>query len=248
VTGPERTEQLVGALRAAARELMDRRTVSDLEGLLVRIVAAAVETVPGAAAGGISMTSEGDVVSRSPTSPSITELDRLQADLHEGPCITAIDEPAEDGIVLVDDLAGDDAGRWPRFSPHAVEAGYRAMVSVQLTQQPGMRAALNLYAAAPGVFDAEARLTAGMFGVQAAALIYGAEQAEQLRIAVDSRDVIGQAKGILMERFTVDGDEAFQMLVTSSMETNIKLVDVATWLVGEAEQRRRRRDDDIEER
>ncbi|WP_312030505.1 GAF and ANTAR domain-containing protein [Actinomycetospora sp. TBRC 11914] len=245
---PHRSERLLGALRAAARELMDRRTPQDLEELLARIVVAAVETVPGADAGGISMSGDDEVTSRGPSRPSVSQLDRLQGALHEGPCISAIDEPAPDGIVLADDLAGDDAGRWPRFTAEAAEAGYRSVVSVQLSQEPGTASALNLYARAPGVFDADARLTAGIFGVQAAALIHGAEQARHLQAAVDARDVVGQAKGILMERFTVHGDEAFQMLVTSSNATELTLVDVASWLVGEAEDRRRRGGDTVEER
>jgi hypothetical protein len=68
-------------------------------------------------------------------------------------------------------------------------------------------------------------------------LLHGSEQAVHLGRAVDSRDVIGQAKGILMERFSVDETEAFQMLVESSQSTNLKLVDVARWLVGEVKRR-----------
>ena len=112
------------------------------------------------------------------------------------------------------------------------------MLSTQLANDGAMRAALNLYAEKPRVFDDDARLTAGLFGVQAAMLLYGSQSAANLQRAVDSRDVIGQAKGILMERFSVDCDEAFQMLVRSSQETNVKLVEVARWLGLEAAGRR----------
>ncbi|MEJ2889707.1 GAF and ANTAR domain-containing protein [Actinomycetospora aeridis] len=228
---------LLDALRSAAHDLIDRRNFRDLDLLLSRIVLTAVETVPGADAGGISTTTDGLLGSQNPTSGVISKLDQLQSELREGPCISAIDQLPSDGLVIVDDLAGDDAARWPRFAPQAVEQGYRSMVSVQLTREPNLRAALNLYAAEPEAFDADARLTAALFGLQAAALLFGADTARHLQHAVDSRDVIGQAKGILMERFTVTGDQAFQMMVTSSQETNIKLVEVASWLVGEADQR-----------
>jgi AmiR/NasT family two-component response regulator len=71
---------------------------------------------------------------------------------------------------------------------------------------------------------------AGLFGTQAGLLIYGSNQAVHLQYALESRDLIGQAKGILMERFKVDDSAAFEMLVRSSQDTNIKLVDVARWL------------------
>jgi len=235
-------EQLVVALRSAANDLITRRSLRDMHQTLSLIVAAAAETVPGADAAGISMTRGGEVTSDHLTVETITKLDRLQGELGEGPCISAILEAPEDGVVVAHDLAGDDAERWPRFGPRAVEAGFRSMLSIQLCSARGARSALNLYASRPEVFDDDARITAGLFGVQAAMLIYGSEQACGLARALDSRDVIGQAKGILMERFTVDDEEAFQMLVHSSQDTNTKLVDVARWLRDEAIERRTRRD------
>jgi ANTAR domain-containing protein/GAF domain-containing protein len=238
---PGQADQLVVALRGAARTLLDRRSIRDLPRTLSEIVTAAVETVPGATAGGLSVTEDGIIDSCNPTNRGISELDRLQGELHEGPCVTALECPAEDGAVIAEDLAGADAQRWPRFAPAAVAAGCRSMLSTQLATTGRMRAALNLYAAEPGVFDAEARLLAGLFGVQAAMLLHGSEQAAHLARAVDSRDVIGQAKGVLMERFGVDENEAFRMLVESSQSTNLKLVDVARWLLGEVARRGARR-------
>ena len=127
----------------------------------------------------------------------------------------------------------------PELAPRAVEAGFRSMLSVSLTgPQGGTRAALNLYSAAADAFDATAIVTAGLFAGQAAALLYGADHAHDLGVALASRDVIGQAKGILVERFGVGPEQAFAMLVESSQHTNMKLVDVATWLVGEAQKDR----------
>jgi GAF domain-containing protein len=234
-------QELAVALRRAARDLTAKRSIRDLDRTLDEIVAAAVATVAGADAGGISMTEGGEITSRNPTSGSVTKLDRLQGDLREGPCITAIDEPPEDGTVVVRDLAGADGARWPRFAPHAVDAGYRSIVSCELNAGGRTRAALNLYATQPDAFDRDALLTATLFAAQAAMLLYGSEQAQYLQRAVDSRDLIGQAKGILVERFGVDGDAAFAMLVRSSQDTNMKLVDVARWLVEEAVTRGRER-------
>ena len=161
------------------------------------------------------------------------KLDETQGQLYEGPCITALDDPPESGVVVAQDLAGDDAERWPRFAPEAVEAGYRGLMSTTLSTDGGLRAALNLYSAAPDAFSEHCRTLAGLFGIQAAPVALRRRQAAHLQKAVDSRDLIGQAKGILMERFNVDDKAAFQMLVKSSQETNMKLTKVAQWLTAD---------------
>jgi GAF domain-containing protein len=223
-------EQLVIALRAAAWELAQNRSIRDLEQTLAQIVSSAVATIPGVDAGSISMTEHGRIETRHPTSETIGQLAERQSELHEGPCITAIEDPPETGTVVAGDFAGAGAQRWPRFAPLVVEVGYRALMSTQLSIDGGVRAALNLYSATPDGFDAEARTLAGLFGIQAALVLYGSQQAAHLQNAVDSRDLIGQAKGILMERFSVDDEAAFQMLVKSSQETNMKLTALAQWL------------------
>ena len=231
-----RENELLVALRAASQELITKRSIRDREALLSQLVVSAVSLVPTAVGGGISRTSDRDVRSSHATSPVIEELDALQGRLDEGPCIEAADRPSENGVMLARDLAGADADRWPRFAPRAVEAGYRSMLSLSLSApRDGSRAALNLYSDAADAFDPTAIVTGGLFAGQAAALLYGADHAHDLGVALASRDVIGQAKGILMERFAVDGDEAFAMLVRSSQDTNLKLNDVARWLVDETE-------------
>jgi hypothetical protein len=116
------------------------------------------------------------------------------------------------------------------FAPQAVAHGYQSILSTQLSPDGGTRAALNLYLRTANTFDESARITAGLFGLQAALLLYGANHARHLRQALESRDLIGQAKGILMERFHVTGEQAFRMLASSSQHANIKLVEVARWL------------------
>ena len=228
---PQQADSLVLALRNAAREMVDRRSISDLEHVLTQIVAVAVDTVPGVDAGGITMTENGHITSRSPTNDDVRKLDELQARLRQGPCITAVEHPPADGVVVAQDLTrAPDADRWPQFAPQAVGLGYQSLLSTYLSTDGGTRAALNLYSRAAQTFDEFALTTAGLFGLQAALLLYGVDQARHLGMALESRDLIGQAKGILMERFRVTGEQAFQMLVTSSQETNIKLVEVTRWL------------------
>jgi hypothetical protein len=229
---PEENDQLVVALRTAARGLANRRSIRDLEQTLGQIVESAVTTINSVDAGSISMTQHGRVDTRHPTSHAIRKLDETQGQLFEGPCISAIDDPPESGVVVAQDLAGDDAERWPRFAPHAVEAGFRGLMSTTLSTNGGLRAALNLYSREPDAFSEYCQTMAGLFGVQAALLLYGTDTAVHLQRAVDSRDRIGQAKGVLMERFKTDDEAAFQMMVQSSQHTNMKLTAVADWVIG----------------
>ena len=226
---------LVIALRSAARDLARPRSIRDLEQTLAQVVASAVSTVPGVDAGSISITEHDRIDTRHPTSDLISKIDAKQSELHEGPCVTAIEDPPPSGTVVASDLAGPDAERWPRFAPYVVEAGYRALMSTQLSVTGGVSAALNLYSATPDAFDEYAQTLAGLFGAQASVLLYGANTATHLQRAVDSRDLIGQAKGVLRERYKVDDEGAFQMLVKSSQETNMKLTAVAQWLLDNAD-------------
>jgi GAF domain-containing protein len=237
---PAQNDQLVVALRSAARTLGDRRSIRDLEETLGRIVTCAVDTIPAVDAASISMTEHGRIETRHPTSDAIRKLDETQSELHEGPCIEATEDPPKTGIVVAQDLAGEDGDRWPRFAPGAVQAGYRGLMSTTLTIDGGLRGALNLYSTNPNAFDEHSRTMAGLFGAQAALVLVGAHQATHLQKAVDSRDLIGQSKGILMERFDIDDEAAFQMLVKSSQETNIKLIAVAEWLKSQPKGKRSR--------
>jgi ANTAR domain/GAF domain len=231
----DHSDELVVALRRASRALVERRSIRDLEETLGLIVSAAVDTVPGVDAGSISITEHGQIETRHPTSEDIRKLDVKQSELHEGPCIEAIEDPPDTGVVVACDFAGADAECWPRFAPLAVEAGFRALMSTQLTADRSMRAALNLYSQRSGAFDGHSRRLAGLFSSQAALLLYGSEELGHMQRAVDSRDLIGQAKGILMERHRIGDDAAFQMLVRASQDTNLKLTAVATWLTTEVD-------------
>ncbi|MDT7743465.1 MAG: hypothetical protein QOE59_2543 [Actinomycetota bacterium] len=239
---PGERQRVFHALRSSADAMRSRNSLRDLDATLSDLVAKAVETVPSADAGGITFTQDTRIDSKYHTADPIGELDELQSRLNEGPCITAAEDPPVSGVILADDLAGEDADRWPRYAKAAVDAGYRSMCSTQLSGgSQSLRAALNLYSTTPKAFDTESQLVAALFGVQAGILLYGAENAAQLQRAIDSRDVIGQAKGILMERFGLDDSEAFQMLVKSSQDTNLKLVKVAAWVRDDLDERRRQR-------
>lgn len=233
-------DQLVAALRTVAEDLVESGTVPDLDATLDRIVASAVELIDGADEGGLSRTHHMTGYASHATSAVVSELDRLQDELNEGPCITAVDEPPPDGLILAKDLAGADQQRWPSFAPRAVACGFRSMLSAQLTSgRRSRRSSLNLYSRQPDAFDQDAQTMAGLFAVEAGTLLYGADAAAGMAYALNNRDMIGRAKGILMERFTLTDAAAFQMLVRTSQDTNIKVVEVSRWLTNEAEHRAR---------
>ena len=125
--------------------------------------------------------------------------------------------------------------RWPRFRRLAAEKGLGSLLSFQLFVSDDNLGALNLYAGEPHAFDEESEAVGLVFASHAAVALAGARQEERLRTAMVSRDLIGQAKGILVERFRITGDQAFRVLVGVSSRTNRRLVDIAEELCATGE-------------
>jgi len=117
--------------------------------------------------------------------------------------------------------------RWPRFAAEVVDLGVGSMLSFQLFVTGGNLGALNLYSGRPHSFDEEAEAIGVVFASHAAVALAGAQQEERMRTAMTSREVIGQAQGILMERFRLTGPQAFQVLARASSHTNRKVADIA---------------------
>jgi ANTAR domain len=122
-----------------------------------------------------------------------------------------------------------------RFARAAVERGAHSLLSFQLFVRSENLGALNLYGGDPGVFSADSMEVGAVLAQHAAVAMVGAAAANHFQVALASRDIIGQAKGILMHRDHLTGLQAFAMLTRVSQETNVKLVDVARWLVAEHE-------------
>lgn len=203
---------------------------SSVEETLDLVLAAAVDTAPAADLAGVLLLERGGkIVSPATTDEVVNELDRVQAEHNEGPCVESI---YDEEMVVVDDF-GEHLDRWPRFARRALDLGVRASVSFQLYSEGSRAGSLNLFSHHPHAFGEEDRVLGALFANQAGLALRGARRAADLDRAVASRDVIGTAKGILMERFGIGDDEAFQRLVRSSQHTNIKLVDVARWLIDE---------------
>ena len=160
-------------------------------------------------------------------------LDEAQYDAGDGPCLRA----AREGVVVeVADARTD--GRWPDYLPAAVEHGYLSSLSLPLPLHEGVSGGVNVYAREAAAFDEASRDFALRFTTYAAVvagnmLVYESalDRARNLEAAIASRAVIDQAKGILMERFKLTPDQAFQALTRVSMDTNTKVRDVAARFV-----------------
>jgi len=199
----------------------------DLDTTLQRITAAAVEIIPGTdSADVLVITGRGKFESHAATSQLPPRIDALQARVGEGPCV---DAAVNTVFTRSDDLAAES--RWPLFTAPAVEAGVRSIVSFRLYTHDVQAGALNLFSSEPNVFD-EASIHIGeVLAAHAAIAFVSARRQVQLHSAIASRDLIGQAKGMLMERFAVGSDRAFAMMVALSQESNVPVATIATRIV-----------------
>jgi transcriptional regulator with GAF, ATPase, and Fis domain len=207
-----------------ARDLDEQGTLDDT---MRALVSAAVRTIPGAVSGGIcEVRSRGrQVTARYSTDQLVTDLDSVQEELAEGPCL---DEAYRHRTVRVNDF--ETEARWPSFAARALARDVRSMLSIQLYVRGEDLGTLNLYAHEAEAFDDESEDVGLLFATHAAIAMAGAQREHQLQVAVSSRDVIGQAKGILMERYKITADQAFAVLAKASSQTNIKLRKVAETL------------------
>jgi GAF domain-containing protein len=219
--GPETTHDLADVMSRAARRLQEEH--GDLEGTLQAITAAATSVIPHAEGCSISyVIGRSRVQPRASTGDLPRAVDALQEELGQGPCLDAI---WQQEVVRVDDLSGDE--RWPEFACRASERGVGSMVCFRLFVEGDRLGALNMYASAAHAFDDDSQDIGRLFAAHAAIAVAGAEHEEHLRTALTSRDIIGQAKGILMERHKLTAVQAFAVLTRVSQELNRKLVDVA---------------------
>jgi len=213
------------ALAAAARTLYQQET---LEDTLQTIAEVARESVHGFDHVGIStIDKRGKVTTRAAAGDLVQPLDDLQYSLGEGPCVETL--RAAD-VVVAPHLRHDQ--RWPRYVPEAVDMGLKSQLAVRLyLDGEGTLGGINLYSTTSDEVDPEAESQADLFAAHAAIALGNARKRASLTEALQSRKVIGQAIGILMERYEMSEDRAFAFLVRASSHSNIKLRDVAQELV-----------------
>jgi GAF domain-containing protein len=203
-----------------ARSVASPRSLNDV---LAGVTAAAKEFIPGVDTAGVLLVGPGKTFeSLAGITELPHELDELQMRFDEGPCRQAA---LEDVVVRTDDFRHEE--RWPRYSPACVELGVLSGLSFKLYTADRTAGALNLFSFRPNSWDVDAETTGMVLAAHAASAILASRQHEQLNSALSTRDRIGQAKGIIMERYNVGDVQAFEMLRQLSQESNTRLVDVA---------------------
>jgi putative methionine-R-sulfoxide reductase with GAF domain len=194
------------------------------------ILASATHVVSGARWAGISLINGKRVTAEASTDPIVGKLDELQNELGDGPCLTAL---RDQHTVHIADMSTET--RWPQFARQARELGAHSQLSFHLFVRSDNLGALNLFGAEPDAFTEESIEAGTILAQHAAVAMTGATAEAQFNFALASRDIIGQAKGLLMEHHGLTGVQAFAMLTRASQDTQMKLVDVARSLVAEHE-------------
>jgi GAF domain-containing protein len=199
---------------------------ADLATTLDAIVSSAVDTIDGTSYAGVNLLVRGRFAPQATAGGPPPVLDTFQERTLEGPCV---DASRDQVTVCIDDMEGER--RWPSFAELAVSLGVLSMLCVPLWVDETRVGSLSLYAVTRGTFTTHHERLAILFATHAALALADAQRTEQLRVALANRDVIGVAKGILIERHRITVDAAFGLLSAASQRSNRKLIAVAQDLV-----------------
>jgi GAF domain-containing protein len=206
------------------------RSDTDSETVIAELAEHAAIEIPGAEYAGITITRNGKQIE----TPAATHmypmlLDKIQQRHAEGPCLSAA---WEEKTIHVADLETDE--RFPHYRQDALaETPIRSIMAFQLFIAGETMGALNVYSETPNVFDDESRNIGLVFAAHSSVAWNSARRDEQFKKALASRDVIGQAKGMIMERYGVNAVQAFDLLRKLSQDSNVALIKVATDLVAD---------------
>ncbi|WP_428847484.1 ANTAR domain-containing protein [Mycolicibacterium cosmeticum] len=216
---PMQGPQLVERLAELAPEVRGFRPADQL---FADIAALAVELIPGADVADIMVLRDGAVLSMGATSPLAAELDELQQRFGEGPCAQAA---ADSTIVRADDFGTET--RWPRYSPAAVARGVRSSLSYKIYCAGSTAATMNIFGFGARPWDDDAETVGAVLASHAAAAVAASPWGSALTSPLGSRERLGQAKGIIMERYGVDDVAAFEMLRRLADQSDMGLLELA---------------------
>jgi GAF domain-containing protein len=193
---------------------------------LDRVLDYALQAVDCDFAGVIFLHKRSRIETVAATDSLIEKVDQFQLDTGQGPDIDTLQSGL---IVVVEDTSTET--RWPEWAARVAGIGIRSMLGVRLSTGDELLGTLNLYSRQPNKFDHDDQAVAHVLARHAAVAIAAARKQEHLWQAADARKVIGQAQGILMERYDLDAERAFAVLVRYSQDKNIKLREVARQLI-----------------
>jgi GAF domain-containing protein len=206
----------------AAELQFDRGSPDTLQS----IVHSAARIVPGARWAGISLVDGEAVMPKVPTSPAVAELDQMQSELNDGPCLTSL---RGHRTVLVDDMRTDP--RWPRYVHAARQQGFLSLLSFRLFVEGNTLGALNIYSDKSCAFTADSIVQGMVLAQHAAVAMIGAAAESQFEAGLATRDIIGEAEGILMHWMDLTRLQAFRLLTRLSQKSDTKLVEIARLVV-----------------
>jgi transcriptional regulator with GAF, ATPase, and Fis domain len=195
------------------------------QAVMDRIVAAAVLEIEQASGAVITLLERGERHSPAYSDNRARLVGLAQQHTSEGPCVQTSREQV---TVRCDDLRTE--ARWPRWAAEAIAHGVLSVMSFQLFAGTDSMGALEVYSDSPNAFDEEAENTGLLLAAHAAMALSASRKISNLNVALATRDLIGQAKGILMERYKIDAVHAFDLLVSASQMTHLKLKDIAEQL------------------
>jgi GAF domain-containing protein len=200
---------------------------TDIGVTLKSVTASSVDLIDGVQSADVLLISGADLFqSVAATSQLAVDMDGVQRRFGEGPCL---DAAAGDSVVLCNDLRQDR--RWPCFAEAALAAGVHSLLSFQLYTHNARKGALNLFGSKPDIFTSEVEAVGAMLAAHAAIALIADDVRLQFQSGLASRDIIGQAKGMIMERFNVDAVRAFELLTRLSQNSNTRLAKVAEEIV-----------------
>jgi GAF domain-containing protein len=198
-----------------------------IDSLLQRIVDVGEEEIEGCDGVSLMLIGKGGRISTPAfSSPVARDSDLAQYESDEGPCLESL---REHQTVMIDDLETEP--RWPMYREKALQLGVRSMLSIRLFLYEDSMGVLNFYSSLPHAFDRSAQLYGEVFAAHAAIALKAAIVEGGLQQALLSRDVIGQAKGIVMSAEGLSSRDAFARLQSVSQEQNRQLRDVAADVV-----------------
>jgi len=214
-------EQFAIAVAEMARDLLAQDSA---QGTLDRVVEHAKVLIDGCDEAGILTVRQGEVHALAATSDTVRHADRIQQDLQEGPCFDAVTDRQQ--IYSIEDIRQPNE-RWPHFTPRLRKLGMGSMMGFLLFTEDDNLGALNLYSHTPDTFDETARRAGWILASHAAVAFSAARTHQQLNHALETRHEIGEAMGILMERYGLTEDTAFKVLKKTSQDRNVKLREIA---------------------
>jgi GAF domain-containing protein len=224
---------LAKALARFSAVLLSQESVDTTVQLVTTL---AEKTLPGTAGAGVSLMDAVGKRTTAASDPVVKQADLLQYELDEGPCVTAWRDRVP---VRIDDTGAER--RWPRWTQEVATLGIKAVLSAPMLVADRSIGAIKVYSRQPAAYDEHSEEVLSLFAQQAAILLANVQSyqdaqqlIDQLKVALVSRDLIGQAKGVLIAGGARDEETAFAMLVTASQRANVKVREVARQLVAEA--------------